>query len=157
MTRKLMTRMVAPAAAVALVGLGLLVPQTAEANPAWVFPQNHTDLDWSTIETEHFLVHYPVSKKTAEEGNDHYLTGEWAAHKYARVAEEIWQPMCAEFNYFLKEKINVVVLNQTDNLEGFTVPAWDWIVMSANPGGTFYRGRGRMECCLLYTSPSPRD
>ena len=145
MTRKLMSRMLAPSAALALGALGMMMPQTADANPAWVFPQNHTDLEWSTIETEHFLVHYPVSKKTAEEGNDHYLTGEWAAHKYARVAEEIWQPMCAEFNYFLKEKINVVVLNQTDNLEGFTVPAWDWIVMSANPGGTFYRGRGRME------------
>ena len=145
MYSKLMSRLPGPLAAVALVGLGLMAPQTADANPAWVFPQNHTDLEWSTIETEHFLVHYPVSKESAEEGNDHYLTGEWAAYKYARVAEEIWQPMCAEFNYFLKEKINVVVLNQTDNLEGFTVPAWDWIVMSANPGGTFYRGRGRME------------
>ena len=105
----LKSTLLAPAAILALSGLGMLAPQTAEANPAWVFPQNHTDLEWSTIETEHFLVHYPVSKKTAEEGNDHYLTGEWAAHKYARVAEEIWQPMCAEFNYFLKEKINPLV------------------------------------------------
>ena len=65
MIRKLKSRILAPAAALTLGALGLLAPQTAEANPSWVFPQNHTDLEWSTIETEHFLVHYPVSKKTA--------------------------------------------------------------------------------------------
>jgi hypothetical protein len=53
--------------------------------------------------------------------------------------------MCAEFNYFLTEKIHVVVLNQGDELQGFTIPTWDWVELSANPGGTFYRGRGRME------------
>ncbi|MFT4978342.1 MAG: hypothetical protein ACI8S6_004250, partial [Myxococcota bacterium] len=111
----------------------------------WVSSYNHPDLEWYTIETEHFSVHYPISKRTRDEGNDHYLTGEWSARKYAKVAEEIWQPMCAEFNYFLKEKIHVVVLNQGDTLEGFTVPNWDWIVMSGNPGGSFYRSRGRME------------
>ena len=110
-----------------------------------VFPYKHPDLEWYTIETEHFEVHYPVSKKTREEGNDHYLTAEWSARKYAKVAEESWQPMCAQFNYFLKEKIHIVVLNQGDELEGFTIPNWDWIVMSSNPGGSFYRGRGRME------------
>jgi hypothetical protein len=26
------------------------------------------------------------------------------------------------------------LLNQTDDLEGFTVPSWDWIEISANPG-----------------------
>lgn len=111
----------------------------------WVSNYNHPDLDWYTIETEHFSVHYPISKKSTDEGNDHYLTAEWSARKYAKVAEEIWQPMCAEFNYFLKEKIHVVVLNQGDTLEGFTIPNWDWIVMSGNPGGSFYRSRGRME------------
>lgn len=111
----------------------------------WVSNYNHPDLDWYTIETEHFSVHYPVSRRSEEQGNDHYLTAEWSARKYARVAEEIWQPMCAEFNYYLKEKIHVVVLNQGDTLEGFTVPNWDWIVMSGNPGGSFYRSRGRME------------
>ena len=106
---------------------------------------NHPDLDWYTIETEHFRVHYAVSKKSKEEGNQHYFTAEWGARKTAKVAEEMWQPMCEEFNYFLKERVDIVLLNHTDYLEGFTVPSFDFIEVSANPGGYFYRMRGRME------------
>jgi hypothetical protein len=68
-----------------------------------VFPYNHPDLDWYTIETEHFFVHYPVSKRTAEEGNKHYLNDEWVARKVAKVADEMWQPMCEQFDYDLTD------------------------------------------------------
>ena len=44
--------------------------------------------------------------------------------------------MCAEFNYYLNEKIHVVLLNQGDELQGFTIPSWDWVELSANPGGS---------------------
>jgi hypothetical protein len=115
----------------------------AEASK-WVFNYNHPDLEWYTLETEHFQFHYPVSKE--KEGNPHYLTAEYSARRFATVAEENWHDMCAEFNYFLKEKTHVMVLNQGDTLEGFTIPSWDWIVMSANPGGgSFSYSRGRME------------
>ena len=125
------------------VVVSALAPSVAEAK--FVTPYNHPDLDWYTIETEHYSVHYPVSRKGVEEGNPHALTAEWSARKMAKVAEEIWPKMCAEFNYYLNERIHVVVLNHGDTLEGFTIPAWDWVEISANPGGTFYRGRGRME------------
>ncbi len=106
---------------------------------------NDPDLDWYTIETEHFAVHYPVSKVTSEEGNDHYINAEYSARKTAKVSEEMWPLMCAELNYFLKERIHVVILDQPDRLEGFTIPSFDWIEISANPGGYFYRMRGRGE------------
>ena len=128
--------------ALALIGAALYAP-TADAK--FVFPYNHPDLDWYSIETEHFVVHYPVSKKSADDGNDHALTGEWSARKIAQVSEDMWEPMCAEFNYYLKERVHIVLLNQGDELQGFTIPPWDWIEISANPGGTFYRSRGRME------------
>lgn len=133
----------------ALRNLGLLSLLAAaavwpgEAQAKFVFPYNHPDLDWYSIETEHFVVHYPKSKK--QEGNDHYLDTEWTAKKSAKVAEEMWPRMCAEFNYFLTEKVHIVLLNQSDDLEGFTIPPWDWIEVSANPGGDFYRQRGRMD------------
>ena len=57
----------------------------------------------------------------------------------------MWPRMCAQFNWYLKEKIHIVILNQSDDLEGFTIPPWDWIEISANPGGDFYRQRGRMD------------
>ena len=94
--------------------LASLVPSTASAK--WVFNSNHPDLEWYSIETEHFVTHYPVSKKSREEGNEHYLTGEWSARKMAQVAEQTWPKMCAEFNYYLKEKVHIVLLNQGDEL-----------------------------------------
>lgn len=132
----------------ALVAVAATLGVAASSSPAeakFVFPYNHPDLDWYTIETEHFYVHYPVSKKTAEEGNDHYINAEWSARKSAKIAEEMYEPMCAEFNYFIKEKVHIVILDQSDELEGFTIPSWDWIEISAHPGSYFYRMRGRME------------
>ncbi len=110
----------------------------------FALPRHYTDLEWFTIETEHFYVHYAVSKDQSE-SNDHVVNPVWAARKVAKVSEEMWAPMCAEFNYYLKEKIHVVLLDQPDYLTGFTIPAWDWIEISANPGPSFYRMRGRME------------
>jgi hypothetical protein len=124
----------------ALMALGM---NTAEAKFARSY--NHPDLEWYSIETEHFVVHYSISKESQAEGNEHYLTGEWSARKMAQVGEDMWPKMCAEFNYYLKERVHIVLMNHGDNLEGFTIPTWDWIEISANPGGTFYRSRGRME------------
>ena len=128
-------------AAIALLGLSVVQPAQAKFSQSYNYP----DLKWESIETEHFVVHYAVSKRTEEQGNAHYLTSEWSARKIAKVAEEMWAPMCEQLNYFLKEKIHIVLLNQTDSLEGFTVPEWDWIEVSANPGKMFARMRGRME------------
>ena len=53
-----------------LLGLGWLALTSPEAEAAkWVTPYNFTDLEWQTIETEHFAFHYPKSKEM--EGNPH--------------------------------------------------------------------------------------
>lgn len=136
------------ASALALVGLLSLgaaaMPGTAHAIK-FSYLSNHPDLKWMSIETEHFVVHYPVSKRTKEQGNDHEMNIEWSARKVAEVAETMWEPMCAEFNYYLKERVHIVLLDQSDDLQGFTIPSWDWIQISANPGASFSRMRGRME------------
>ncbi len=124
-----------------LLTAALLSPAPALAKN--VFPNNHPDLEWHSIETEHFVVHYPQSRK--KENNDHYLTAKWTAQRSAKISEEMFPRMCAEFNYYLKERVHVVILNQGDDLEGFTVPNWDWIEISANPGSDFYRTRSRMD------------
>ncbi|MBM4390392.1 MAG: PD40 domain-containing protein [Deltaproteobacteria bacterium] len=124
-----------------LLAAALLLPAPALAKN--VFDHNHPDLDWYSIETEHFVVHYPQSKK--KENNKHYLTAKWTAQKSAKIAEEMYPRMSAEFNYYIKEKVHIVILNQGDDLQGFTVPTWDWIEVSANPGSDFYRMRSRMD------------
>ena len=122
---------------------GVLLFRASDAEAKFVFIYNHPDLEWYTIDTEHFTIYYPRSR--TEEGNEHFIDTEVSAGITARVAEEMWPRMCSLYNYFLKEKINIVIVNQNDYLEGFTIPSWDWIVISVNPGSYFYRQRGRME------------
>lgn len=126
----------------ALLALPALL-HAPEAQAKFTFAHNHPDLDWYSIESEHFVVHYPQSKK--QEGNEHYHNSEVSARMASRVAEQMWEPICKKYNYYLKERVHIVVLNQSDDLEGFTVPPWDWIEISTNPGSYFYRTRGRME------------
>ena len=125
--------------AAALAVAGSAYSPTADAK-LFMSPYNHPDFEWYTIETEHFRVHYSVSNDDV-----HGFDTEFSARKSARVAEEMWQPMCEEFGYYLQERVDIVILNHTDYLEGFTVPAFDFIEVSSNPGGYFYRMRGRME------------
>lgn len=127
----------------ALVLASIAASHAPEAQAKFVFMHNHPDLRWYSIESEHFVVHYPRSRK--EEGNEHYLDTSTSAALVSRSAEEMWPKQCANYNYYLKEKIHIVLLNQSDDLEGFTVPAWDWIEISTNPGSYFYRTRGRQE------------
>jgi hypothetical protein len=130
-------------ATTALASAAALLAFEGVAEAKFTFPTNHPDLQWLSIETEHFVIHYPVSKRDPK--NEHWFSSEWAARKSAKIAEEMWPKMCAHFNYYLKERVHIVLLDQTDDLEGFTVPTWDWIEISANPGYFFYRQRGRME------------
>lgn len=127
----------------AFVGSSLVVPETAEARQ-FLSLYHRPDLKWYTIETEHFMVHYPVSRKGPDKAK-HYTNGEWAARKVAKVSEDYYGPMCAEFDYYLEEKVHIVVLEQYDQLQGFTIPARNWVEISGNPGGSFYRLRGRSE------------
>jgi hypothetical protein len=126
----------------ALTGTAL-APTSAHAEQ-FLSLYHRPDLKWYTIETEHFLVHYPVSRKSKDKAK-HYVNGEWAARKVAKVSEQYYGPMCAEFDYYLEEKTHIVVLEQYDQLQGFTIPARNWVEISGNPGPTFYRSRSRSE------------
>ncbi len=141
--KRSLTRLVTGASALGAIALTAALPHDAAATK-FSYAAHHPDLDWYSIETEHFVVHYPKSRKGPDEAH-HYLQTEYSARKVAEVSELYWEPMCSEFNYYLKEKVHIVVLEQGDELTGFTIPSWDWVQISANPGGTFYRSRGRME------------
>ncbi len=109
----------------------------AEANLA--FFRNYPDLEWNVIKTEHFNVFYPTSKNPE---SDHYIDADFTARKTAYVAEEMYPLICGQFNYYLDETVNIIMLDQTDELTGFTVPNWDWIVVSARHSDGLWRLRG---------------
>ncbi len=102
---------------------------------------NYPDLDWYVIRTEHFNTFYPVSKK-GPETNRFYVDGSDAARKCALVNEEMYEPTCKQYDTFLEETINVVILEQPDDLWGYTIPNFDWIVISSKHDDMLWRWRG---------------
>ena len=78
-------------ASCAIVGLalaGTMAPAPAQAEQ-FLSLYHRPDLRWYTIETEHFFVHYPESRKKGDDVK-HELSGEWAARKVAKVSEQYW-------------------------------------------------------------------
>jgi WD40 repeat protein len=67
----------------------------------------HPELDWLTIETEHFLVHYhPGAERTAK--------------VVAKIAEEIYEPITSLYNYKPGRKINFIIKDYDDYSNGAT-------------------------------------
>jgi hypothetical protein len=95
---------------------------------------NLAGLRWRTLETERFRIHYPDSEA---------VSARHTAQGVAEVAEEILERLEVAQGSHVNETIHVVVLDQDDALSGFTIPQWDWVVISAHPGAELHRTRGR--------------
>ncbi|MEX0844162.1 MAG: hypothetical protein WD022_02730, partial [Balneolaceae bacterium] len=67
------------------------------------YPQNH--LEWYTIESEHFLVHF-------QEGNSR------TAQVTSRIAEEIYDPITQLYEYEPDEKVSIVLKDREDYSNG---------------------------------------
>ncbi len=67
------------------------------------YPQNH--LDWYTIESEHFLIHF-------QEGNDR------SAQVVSRIAEEVHEPLTGLYQYVPEEKVSIVLKDREDYSNG---------------------------------------
>ncbi len=66
---------------------------------------NHPELDWFSIETEHFYVHYHTgTERTAS------LT--------AKIAEDIYEPVTTLYNYIPDTKIHFIIRDHDDNSNG---------------------------------------
>ena len=126
-----------------MVGLLLhMLHQTALASGG--YETNHPDVIWSTLETEHFLFHWPKSSKP--ESDPHYFTTEFTVSRLSSIAEDTYDKICGQLNYYPIEKTHVVIYDQDIGWEGngFAIAELDWTGFSAD-WGPLFRMRGRME------------
>ncbi len=130
--------MVALAAA---LGLLAILP-SAHARAGYF--HNYPDVKWHTLETDHFVIHWPESERDQED--PHYFTAAFTAAQVAAIGEDAWPKVCGRVGYFLEEKTHIVIYDQDRGWEGngFALAEWDWIGIAADWGAT-YRPRGRME------------
>jgi hypothetical protein len=108
------------------------------------YEHNHPDVVWRTLETDHFLFHWPESGKA--ETHPHYFTTKFSVARLAEIAEEAYPLVTGQIEYELEEKVHVVVYDQDEGWEGngFAIAEMDWTGFAARWGPTF-RMRGRME------------
>ena len=66
---------------------------------------NHPELDWYTIESAHFFVHY-------HEG------AERTARVVSKIAEEIYEPVTSLYNHAPDQKVSFVIKDYDDNSNG---------------------------------------
>ena len=127
------------------LGLGLLLfagMDTAQASGG--YDGNHMDVKWFTLETENFLFHYPKSKRPPSD--PHYFTTEFTVSRLSVIAEDSYDKICRQLDYYPEEKIHVVIYDQDIGWEGngFAVAELDWTGFAAD-WGPLFRMRGRME------------
>ncbi|MEC9390165.1 MAG: hypothetical protein VX944_08835 [Myxococcota bacterium] len=116
----------------------------AVANAGGGYDHNHPDVRWNTLETAHFFIHWPESTRPPDD--PHWFTTEFSAGQLARIAEEAYPKICGQFDYYLDEKVHVVVYDQDSGWEGngFAIAEYDWTGFAAR-WGPVYRQRGRAE------------
>jgi hypothetical protein len=84
----------------ALVGAAALV-----VVPGAAFGYNNPSLEWKTIKTEHFEVHY-------------HQGAEWTARQVAEVAEEVHGPICELYQYEPDLPVHFIIKDTDDYANG---------------------------------------
>ncbi len=125
-----------------MVALLALLSGVAQANGGYDYPL--PDVEWHTLETEHFYFHWPESTKPKDD--PHWFTTEWSAGQLATIAEDAYPKICGQFDYYPKEKVHVVVYDQGPGWEGngFALAEYDVTGFAAD-WGPLFRERGRAE------------
>lgn len=66
---------------------------------------NHPELEWKTIESEHFIVHY-------------HQNTEWTANEAIHVAEDIYDPITELYEYEPEDRTHIIIKDTDDYANG---------------------------------------
>ena len=92
---------------------------------------NHPELEWHTIETEHFIITY-------------HTETERSARETATIAEFIYPFVTSLYDYYPKEKTDIIITDYDDTSNGAAHYYDNKIVVSGRPLGFYYlRGSHR--------------
>lgn len=65
----------------------------------------HPELDWQTIETKHFLVHFHTGE-------------EWTGHEVAKIAESIYGPVTSMYDHEPDQRVSLILRDHDDYSNG---------------------------------------
>lgn len=88
---------------------------------------NHPEIEWRTIKSDHFEIHYHPGE-------------EWSAEQAARIAEEIYEPVTAFYSYEPDSRVHISLFDKSDRAEGATYYYLNRIDISASDVEFHLRG-----------------
>lgn len=89
---------------------------------------NHPEIDWKYVETEHFVIYY-------------YPEVEMTARYMYKIAEDVYESDAKLFNFNIRKKLNLVILDTEDYSNGWAAFNFDWMTIWAS--SLYYPHRGR--------------
>ena len=99
---------------------------------------------YETLRTEHFDIHYAAGDRRGRP-----IDAEPFAEAVAERADGLLLDLCRVLGVDVPTaRIHVVVLDHEDEVAGYTLPHWSWIVLSAHPGSQLPRMRGRADLAV---------
>lgn len=99
---------------------------------------------WETLETERFAIHFMAGDRRWRPVDARPYAEALALH-----ADTLLLDLCYALGVDVPVgRLHVLVLDRADEVEGYTLPHWDWIVLSAHPGSQVTRMRGRADPAL---------
>jgi len=103
----------------------LILPQTDYLE--W---HNYPDLQWETIETEHFIIHYhDGTERTAREA--------------ATIAEYVYPEITELYEYYPDSKTILIITDYNDYSNGAAYYNFNKMIISARPANFYLRGAHR--------------
>ena len=87
---------------------------------------NKSEIEWKTLDTEHFEIHFHPGE-------------EWSARQTAAIAEAIYEPITAYYDY-RPGTVHITLYDREDDPEGATYYYMDRIDISASPYDFHLRG-----------------
>lgn len=115
------------------VGVGVGGADRARAEP-YRGDHHHAEQRWSTLRTRYFRIHYPSRGPGQAPAT---------AARVAEVIDGLALRVGAAAGWIPRGPYDVVVSDESDGMTAYTLPAWGWIVLSADPGQMVLRLRGR--------------
>ena len=91
---------------------------------------NHTELNWETIETEHFLIHF-------HEGTER------TAREAASIAEYVYPSVTQLYDFYPEDKTVLVITDYDDYSNGVAYYNFNKMIVSARPADFYLRGSHR--------------
>ena len=91
------------------VGLATMTTVVMAQEPISYYDYVRSELDWYTIETDHFLVHYHSDETGA---------GSRTARVVARIAEDVYEPLTSLYDYRPDTKVSFILKDYEDYSNG---------------------------------------